>query len=221
MSGVSGAAIVAALVGAMVATRAGAQTPAQSGATSVDAAARRAATLRPAPGDRIRLKIHREAELSDTGIVVDARGDAVFPKLGLVPVGRFTMATLRDSLRARYSRYLRDPDLEVVVLRRITVSGEVRAANVMFIEPTSTLRDVIARANGLTGDGDPKRLTVVRDGERIRVPDWRRVEGDAFELRSGDQVVVGTKPWLVRNALGLASTAAIVVSVTTAVIRGS
>ena len=197
-----------------------AQTPAQSGSTSVERAALRNAALRPEAGDRIRLKIHREEELSDSAILVDAHGDAVFPKLGVVPVGQFTLATLRDSLRVRYAKFLREPEVDVVVLRRIAVSGEVRSPNVIFIAPSATLRDAIAQAGGLTGDGDAKRLRVVRDGVSMRVPDWRRADGDAFQLRSGDQVVVGAKPWLVRNALGLASTAAIVVSVTTAVIRG-
>ena len=172
------------------------------------------------PGDRIKLKVFREEALSDSAILVDARGDATFPKIGVVPVGRFTIGTLRDSLRVRFEKYLRQPDIDVVVLRRVAVSGEVRVPNVLFIEPTATLRDVIARAGGLTPDGEPKRLSVVREGRAVRVPDWRGPEGDAYELRSGDQIVVGTKPWLQRNALGLASTAAIVVSVTTAVIRG-
>lgn len=200
------------------ASAAGAQAPAEP--TGAERAARRAAATRVQPGDRIVLKVYREEDYSDSSIVVDARGEATFPKIGVVPVGRFTLGELRDSLRARYLVYLRNPELDALVLRPVAVSGEVRVPNVLFLPPTATLRDAIARAGGLTPDGDPKRLSVVRDGRATKVPDWRRAEGDAWELRSGDQVVVGTKPWIVRNALGLASTAAIVVSVTTAVVRG-
>jgi polysaccharide biosynthesis/export protein len=205
----------------LAAANAGAQLPLPQGSSAAERAAQQASTSRIQPGDRISLRVYREVDLSDSAILVNERGEATFPKIGVVPVSRFTIGTLRDSVRARYARYLRDPDIEVVVLRRVAVSGEVRVPNVLYVEPTATLRDAIARSGGLTPDGDPKRLTVVRDGQSVRVPDWRKAEGDAFELRSGDQVVVGTKPWIVRNALGLASTAAIVISVTTAVIRGS
>jgi polysaccharide biosynthesis/export protein len=205
----------------LVSANAGAQLPLPQGASAAERDARRAGAARIQPGDRIRLRVYREEELSDSAILVNERGEATFPKIGIVPVARFTIGTLRDSVRARYARYLRDPDIEVVVLRRVAVSGEVRVPNVLYVEPTAPLRDAIARSGGLTPDGDPKRLSVVRNGESIRVPDWRKADGDAFELSSGDQVVVGTKPWIVRNALGLASTAAIVISVTTAVIRGS
>lgn len=209
----------AALLACAAGVPAGAQAPAD-GATGAERAARRVAATRVQPGDRIALKVFREEDYSDSSIVVNARGEATFPKIGVVPVSRFTIGELRDSLRARYLVYLRNPEIDAIVLRPVAVSGEVRVPNVLYLPPTATLRDAIARSGGLTADGDPKRLTVVRDGRSTKVPDWRRAEGDAWELRSGDQVVVGTKPWIVRNALGLASTAAIVVSVTTAIVRG-
>lgn len=201
---------------ALTAARAAAQQPAT---TTSERAALRAAEARAEPGDRIILKVYREEELSDSTILVNERGEATFPRIGVVPVSRFPIGVLRDSLRTRFARYLREPEIDVVVMRRVSVSGEVRRPDVYYVDVAATLRDVVARAGGLTPDGDPRRLTVQRDGRATRVGDWRDAQGSEYDLRSGDQVFVGTKPWLARNALGLASTAAIVVSVTFSIIQ--
>ncbi|MFL5580974.1 MAG: polysaccharide biosynthesis/export family protein [Gemmatimonadaceae bacterium] len=182
-------------------------------------AARRAAAAHVAPGDRLVLKIAREKELSDSLILVNEQGEATFPKLGVVPVSRFEIASLRDSLRARYATYLRDPAVDVVVLRRVAVSGEVRKPDVLYVDVSATLRDAIARAGGLTPDGDPNKVSVIREGRSTRVRQWQSDETTAADLRSGDQIYVGAKPWIVRNAIGAVSTAATVAAVTFSILR--
>lgn len=182
-------------------------------------AARRAAAARVAPGDRLVLKIAREKELSDSLILVNEQGEATFPKLGVVPVSRFEIAGLRDSLRARYATYLRDPAVDIVVLRRVAVSGEVRKPDVLYVDVSATLRDAIARAGGLTPDGDPNKVSVIREGRSTRVRHWQSDETTAADLRSGDQIYVGAKPWIVRNAIGAVSTAATVAAVMFSILR--
>src|SRR5436853_1555719 len=70
-------------------------------------AGERAAAARIRAGDRIELQFRRDRELNSS-ISVSERGEAVFPKLGTLDVARFTIASLQDTLRARYSEYLRD-----------------------------------------------------------------------------------------------------------------
>lgn len=197
---------------------AAAQTPA--GSVALDDAPRRAAAERVRPGDRIVLKVFREEELSDSAILVGDRGEATFPKLGVVDVSAFTIATLGDSLRGRYARYLRDPAIDVTVLRRISVSGEVRRADVYYLDASASLRDAIAKAGGISPEGDPRKVRIVRGGETIAVKDW---QSTAFgtDLRSGDQVYVGTKPWIARNVLGIVTTTAVIVSTTVTIIQAA
>src|SRR5687767_6934388 len=94
-----------------------------------DSAARRTAQTRLKVGDKILLHFLRERQLSES-LTVSERGDAVFPKLGLLRVDRFTIGELQDTLRVRYGEYMRSPEFEVLVLRRVTVNGEVRIPNV-------------------------------------------------------------------------------------------
>src|SRR5204862_36777 len=84
-------------------------------------------------------------------------------------------AQLQDTLRTRYSEFLRDPELEVAVLRRVVVNGEVKVPNVYLVDVSSTVRDVIAKAGGLTESGSASRVSIVRDGKRLSVKGWERV----------------------------------------------
>lgn len=170
------------------------------------------------PGDRIALKIFEEEEMSDTFNVAGS-GEAILPRLGAVPVAGAEVAALQDSLRVAYSRYLRNPSVEVTVLRRVGVHGEVEEPGLYLVDLTMTLRDLIAEAGGITEEGDPAKIYVTRGDQRIRF----RSEGSSAiataELRSGDQVTVGQRPWIQRNSLAFASTAAVVISLVMPILR--
>lgn len=174
-------------------------------------AAARAAATRARPGDQIVLTVLRDKELSAT-VNVNERGEAAFPKIGVVKVTTLTIGQLQDTLRARYAEFLRVPEIEVSVLRRVVVTGEVRIPNVYMVDGASTVRDVIARAGGVIETGNRNKVSIIRDGERIPVKGWDRGDGAANDLQSGDQVVVGRKSWLIMNALPVVSTAVLVTS---------
>src|SRR5688572_25973162 len=92
--------------------------------TVVGGVAQRTAALPVRPGDRVVLNFLRDRELSGT-VEVSERGEAAFPKLGLMRVTHMRIGELQDTLRARYAEYLRAPEIEISVLRRVVVNGEV------------------------------------------------------------------------------------------------
>ena len=177
----------------------------------VEGAARRAAATLVRSGDHIALHFLREPQLSGE-LLVDERGNAAFPKIGLLHVSQLTIGALQDTLRARYSEFLRVPELEVVVLRRVVINGEVKIPNVYLVDGTSTVRDVIARAGGVTEFGNKNNVAIVRDGKRARVKNWEGDQGPGFDLQSGDQIIVGRKNWLIMNSLSVISTGVLVAS---------
>ncbi len=179
-------------------------------AQTVEDAARRAANARVRPGDRIELQFRRDRELNSS-INVNERGEAVFPKLGIVDVAEVSIAGLQDTLRIRYAEYLRAPELEVTVLRRIVVNGEVRMPNVYMVDVASGVRDAIARAGGMLETASKKKVSIIRGGREIRVRNWEQSQGPETDLESGDQVIVGRKSWLTLNALPVISTSVIVI----------
>src|SRR5688572_11040353 len=68
----------------------------------------RSASARVRPGDRIVMHVLREPDLSDT-LTVSERGEAAFPKLGIMQIAQLSILQLQDTLRQRYSAYLRNP----------------------------------------------------------------------------------------------------------------
>lgn len=164
------------------------------------------------PGDRVQLDIWREDELSGE-YSVDERGEVVLPMLGVVRVDHLQPGELRDTLREEYGEYLRNPSIEVTVLRRIGVHGEVKQPSLYWVDLTMTLRDAIAMAGGMTVPADPDEIVIVRGTDRIEFDEAGSATVLTADLHSGDQVVVGRKSWIVLNAPWVISTSISVLSI--------
>jgi polysaccharide export outer membrane protein len=167
------------------------------------------------PGDIVRLRIWREPDLSGD-FPVDEAGIATFPKLGPMSVTSNTVEALRAKLVALYQEFLRNPSVDVVVLKRINVLGAVKNPGLYPIDPTMTIADAVALAGGATPDGDRRRIELLRGGERqdVRLTDQSRVAD--LPLRSGDQLFVPEKSWISRNptvvAASLTAAASLIVA---------
>jgi protein involved in polysaccharide export with SLBB domain len=166
----------------------------------------------PEPGDRLVVRIFGGEQLIADTILVSPSGTVILPMLGATSVTGFSTAELPDSLRTRYARYLRNPTVDVVVLRRVIVNGEVKRPDIYYVDVSATLPDVVAHAGGLTEAANPNQIWILRDGNRTHVKDWERSRSVVGELQSGDQVFVGRHSWLAQNILPVASTAAVLVS---------
>ena len=167
--------------------------PAQTGETQ---------TLRP--GDVIRLSIWREPEMSGD-FIVDEAGSVVFARIGEYSVLQETPATLQAKLLASYGRYLRDPNIDVIVLRRIIVRGAVNEPGLKMVDLTITIADALAMAGGATALGDQNNIQIFRDGQVIAADisvDMRLADSI---IRSGDQIFVPQRSWISRNT-GLVAT---------------
>ncbi len=164
------------------------------------------------------MKVHREPQLSDT-VLVNARGEIVLARIGVVSAGRLTLTALEDTLKARYAMFLRNPSVDLVVLRRVSVNGAVQKPDVYYVDVSMTLRDVVALAGGLSEEGSDDRVDLVRNGARTRADRWQEDMSVASDLHSGDEIVVGRRSWLARNALSVASTVALLTSVLVTAVR--
>jgi polysaccharide export outer membrane protein len=165
---------------------------------------------RIAPGDDVIVVVAREPDLS-AAVIVDERNEIALPRLGLINLTAHSPTSLRDTIRARYSVFLRDPVINVTALRRVAVNGAVTRPDVYLVDVTMNLRDIIARAGGLTSEADGKKVSILRGDQEISVSDWDRSTSAMLSLRSGDQIMVGRKPWVLLNlgqvigAIGIAA----------------
>lgn len=152
------------------------------------------------PGDQVAVRVWREPEMSDT-LTVDERGEVVLPRIGLMRVDQQSAAALRDTLRERYAQYLRNPAVDVTVLRRIAVYGDVRRPDLYLVDLTMTLQDVLARAGGVNELGSRSKIYIVRGGQQLKLDPKQQSSLVAAELLSGDQIVVGRRSWFALNSL--------------------
>ena len=167
------------------------------------------------PGDVIRLRIWREPDLSGD-FPVDETGTVTFPKIGAFRVFDYTTAALKAKLLESYAVYLRNPSVEVTMLRRINVLGAVQRPGLYPIDPTMTIADALAVAGGATPSGDQHHVVLVRNG--VRVTEALSAETSIAEtpLRSGDQLFVPERSFIVRNsglvAASLSVTASLIIA---------
>lgn len=151
------------------------------------------------PGDIVRLSIWREPDLSGD-FIVDEKGVVVFPKIGPRQVTRQSPEVLEEQLINAYREYLRNPSIDVTLLRRINVLGAVHSPNVYSVDPTMTLAEVIAMAGGITDAGNPEKIEVYRNGEKVPLRFNPRTRIGDTPIRSGDHVYVPQRNWLLRNS---------------------
>ena len=150
-------------------------------------------------GDMVRLKIWREPDLSGD-FQVDERGDVVFPKLGPMRVTQLSADSLKSALVQSYTTYLRDPSIEVTLLRRVNVLGEVRTPGLYQVDQTQTIADVLAQAGGATPDGKADKVELVRGGTRTGINLSKDTYLFQSGVHSGDQLWVPQKSWFSRNS---------------------
>jgi protein involved in polysaccharide export with SLBB domain len=166
------------------------------------------------PGDVVRLKIWREPDLSGD-FTVDERGVVVFPKLGPHSVAGKSAAALKEQLISEYQVYLRNPSIDVMVLRRVNILGSVGTPGLYPVDPTTTVADALALAGGVSAEGDPNKVQLIRNGQRLTT----KLEGGArlaeSQIQSGDQIFVPERSWLSRNSRVMGSV--ITASVTLAI----
>jgi polysaccharide export outer membrane protein len=178
--------------------------------TSLAAQARDSATVSPGrggaaisatpePGDLIRLRVWREPDLSGD-FRIDEQGSVTLPKIGLLHVASMSPDSLRRALNAAYAPDLKNPAIEVTLLRRVQVVGSVAKPGLYDVDPTMTVSDAVALAGGASADGVTDRVQLRREGGRVASDLSGQDRIAATSLRSGDQLFVPQRSWMSRNA---------------------
>lgn len=162
------------------------------------------------PGDRVTLTIFTAAGEALEEVagqrIVDRAGQLFLPFVGEVEVAGMEAGEIRELLVTRYSNYFTSPVVDVRTEIRVNVTGAVRSPGNFFVDPTSTVVDVLSRAGGITSEvatsgfgvaADLSRVQLVRGGQ-IRVlnlrPETVGARGMALPVQSGDWIHVPPQP---------------------------
>jgi polysaccharide export outer membrane protein len=162
------------------------------------------------PGDVLRIRVWPDEDLGGE-FPIEEDGNVYLPFLGAVPALGLPADELKQRIREGYQSARRDAVVTVTPLYRIGVTGAVRRPAAYLIPPTDGFFDVIATAGGFEVRAQEDKVSVVREGQVIRLNAQDAINRgetlplDALTLKSGDQIIVpfGALPWTARDWLAL------------------
>lgn len=139
----------------------------QSSVGSTQRAAFDASAYVLGPGDRIRLIVFGEEDLSGE-FAVDGGGRVSLPLVGDVSASGLTVAQWRQAVETRLRQgYLKNPNVsaEVAAYRPYYILGEVNKPGTYAYQSGLTVLNAVATAEGFTYRANQKVIFIRRDGE--------------------------------------------------------
>lgn len=189
---------------------ASAQTPAKPestpvGTTGTTENAGTATDYRLAPGDKLRIEVYKDAQLSQS-LQIRPDGKITLPLVGDVAAAGRTPIELRDAIGGALKDYITNPVVTVIVTEAtpppvpvVYVTGEVNkpGALSLAIGPMSVLQ-ALAMAGGLTDFADRKDIRILRKGAngmetlKFNYKDALKADNkrEPLLLQAGDTVIV-------------------------------
>ena len=159
------------------------------------------AEYRLGPGDKLRIEVYKDPQLSQS-VQVRPDGKITLPLIGDIEATGHTPIEMRDTIAKQLKEYVTNPTVTVIVVEalasKIYVMGEVTHPGTMEMHGPTTILQALAMAGGFKEFANTKDVKVLRpNGDRGGVQTLRFnykdvLNGDAkpFYLRSGDTVVV-------------------------------
>jgi len=143
-------------------------------------------------GDKIRITVFGEPDLSIEEIRLSDAGTVSYPFLGEIQVAGLSVSELERKIREGLKGdYLVDPEVTVSVLeyRPFFIHGEVEDPGGIPYVPGITLRKAVALAGGFTERASRSKIYVIRDGVPIADDKGQRIGLDE-KVRPGDIITV-------------------------------
>lgn len=142
------------------------------------------------PGDRVRITVYGQNNLTGE-YSVDGNGMLAFPLIGQLQAGGMTAGELQRAITDKLSPdYIKDPSVsaEVLTYRPFYILGEVRTPGSYPYVNGMAILNAIALAGGFTYRAQEEKfyITRIRDGRREKVaatPETDVLPGDIITVR--------------------------------------
>lgn len=120
------------------------------------------------PGDKIRLDVFNEANLSEKEFTINGDGEVSLPLIQTVKLGGKTTVEAAELVRSRYAGdYLDNPQVSITVtlFRPFYILGQVNTpGEYPFVEGLTVL-NAVAKAGGLNSRANERVVYVTRAGQ--------------------------------------------------------
>lgn len=179
---------------------ASAQTPVGTAGSMASPPASTAADYRLAAGDKLRIEVYKDAQLSQS-LQVRPDGKVTLPLVGDVAAAGRTSVELRDAISASLKEYIGNPVVTVIVTEAspqvVYVTGEVNKPGALTLSGQMSILQALAMAGGLTDFANKKNILIKRKSatgmETLKFNYKDALDDDRKEplqLQAGDTVVV-------------------------------
>jgi protein involved in polysaccharide export with SLBB domain len=151
------------------------------------------------PGDAIRITVWRKPELGGE-FKVAADGAIADPFYMDLRVAAVPFPLAAEQVRSHIAKYEVEPRVYVEPLFRISVGGEVRQPNLYMLRPETTIEQAVMEAGGPTERGRRDRVRLRRGEQELNIDlTDSRDDRARMPIRSGDQILIGRQPSVVRD----------------------
>lgn len=149
------------------------------------------------PGDKLRIEVYKDPQLSQS-VQVRPDGKITLPLVGDMDATNQTPLELRDAIAKSLKEYITTPTVTVIVVEavasKVFVMGEVSKPGPVDVHGPTTILQALAMAGGFKEFANTKDIVVLRQNgqQQIHFNYKDVVNGDAkpIYLRSGDTVIV-------------------------------
>jgi protein involved in polysaccharide export with SLBB domain len=147
-------------------------------------------------GDRIRISVEGQPQLTDTAAVVSAGPALILPGVGSVPLGGVLRSEVESQLTRGVSRVYRGGVVRAQLLTRVAVTGGVPRPGYFALPSDARVEDAITAAGGLAGNVLVRGVYIERGRDRLwqaeSLQDAMREGRSLAELgvEDGDRIVV-------------------------------
>ena len=118
-------------------------------------------------GDKLRIEVYKDAQLSQSA-QVRPDGKVTLPLVGDLTAAGLTPIELRDTITAKLREYVTNPTVTVIVVEATAatayVMGEVNHPGAVNLQAPITIMQALALAGGLKDFADAKNIRVLRRG---------------------------------------------------------
>ena len=176
------------------ATRTPAPAPAgTSGRTT--AAADVPADYRLVPGDKLRIEVYKDTQLSQS-VQVRPDGKITLPLAGDISAAGRTPLELRDAIAGSLTTYINNPTVTVIVVETeppvFYVMGEVNHAGPYQLKGPVSVLQALAMAGGFKDFANTKNISIRRGTQSLKF-DYKAAlkgEGKPVMVQAGDPIIV-------------------------------
>ena len=191
--------VMLALAAGSLGAQNGTQPAARSAAAHNAEANATAADYRLVPGDKLRIEVYKDPQISQT-LQIRPDGKITVPLVGDVAAAGRTPVALRDSITTSLKEYITNPVVTVIVVefepQSVSVMGEVQRPGPVPIKGKLSVLEALAVAGGFKDFANTKNITIRRPTAsgvqiiRFNYRDAVKGEGKPLYLQPGDIVIV-------------------------------